>query len=498
MQRKNVGGPDKDDGSLKGVQTLLDTLPAGTDESMLAGAGGKYNAKDLPDGISSKGLYGDVFRIAWPALVEQTLTSLVSMVDMMMVGVLGSAAISAVGLATQPRFIFMTLVMSMNTGATAIIARARGVKDHERVNNILKHSLLLTLFICILCTTLGVVFAEPLVRFMSAGGLAEATIKEGTKYLQIQMWGFSFMSFTLVITAAFRGTGNSRISMVYNITMNIVNIIFNWLLIGGNLGFPALGVAGASLATVIGQVVGCAMAFYCILSKKYYLRLTSFRKFKVDTSIFKGIANVGIPAMGEQFIMRIGMIIFSRIIASLGEVQMATHQICMNIQSLTFMNGQAFAVSATTLVGQSLGKKRGDMAEHYSRRCRRLGLYVSVFLMVVFALFSRQLVGLYSTEPEVIDMGARIMLFIAAIQPIQCSQFILAGALRGAGDTRATAVITLLTVLLLRPILGYILVNNAGLALYGAWIAMAADQCLRSLLVLLRYRTGKWKFMRVY
>ena len=195
--------------------------------------------------------------------------------------------------------------------------------------------------------------------------------------------------------------------------------------------------------------------------------------------------------------MRAGVIIYARTVASLGTVAYATHQIGMNIQAMSFMNGQAFAVSATALVGQSLGKKRPDMAQAYARRTRQLGMAISILLGLTFFFFGEFIVSLYSNESEVIAMGARILQLVALIQPFQSSQFILAGALRGAGDTRATAIISFLTVLLVRPTFAIVSINYLGWGLMGAWIALVADQMLRSGLVLLRYNSGKWKSVRV-
>ena len=169
----------------------------------------------------------------------------------------------------------------------------------------------------------------------------------------------------------------------------------------------------------------------------------------------------------------------------------------MNIQALTFMNGQAFGVSATSLVGQCLGKRRPDMAEQYSRRTRQVGMMVSLLLATCFLLFSRQIVSLYNDDPEIIQLGGTILMFLAFIQPFQASQFILAGVLRGAGDTQAIAVITFLTVLLVRPGLALLMVYGFHWGLPGAWVALAADQLLRSLLVWLRYNAGKWKTIKV-
>ena len=209
----------------------------------------------------------------------------------------------------------------------------------------------------------------------------------------------------------------------------------------------------------------------------------------------KAIFNIGMPAWWTA-LDESGVVVFVRTVAS-RTTAFATHNIAMNIQALSFMSGQAFAVSATSLVGQSLGKKRPDMAQAYANHTRRVGLLVALAVAAVFFFFGRQVVGLYSREAEIMAMGAMILKLVAMTQPFQSSQFILAGALRGAGDTRATAVITFITVLIARPTLAIINVNYLGWGLMGAWIALVSDQLLRSLLVVLRYNTGKWKTIRI-
>ena len=195
------------------------------------------------------------------------------------------------------------------------------------------------------------------------------------------MLGFVTVALPATITAALRGTGNSKPPMVYNIVANLANVCGNYLIINGHCGFPALGVAGASIATVAGQMVATVMAFACVGSGRYYfnIRLRNlFRSFRVDPALMRNILRVGLPSLGEQAILRLGIVIFSRQVASLGQPFYATHQIIMNIQSLSFLLGMGVAASSTTLVGQSLGKRRADMAEHYSRLCARLGFVVGV------------------------------------------------------------------------------------------------------------------------
>jgi putative MATE family efflux protein len=359
----------------------------------------------------------------------------------------------------------------------------------------LRQALLLSLILSVLCGAAGYIYADRLIAFM---GAADAeTLAGGTVYLRIQMLTLPIFAVTSTITAALRGVGHTRVAMAYNITANVVNVIFNYLLINGHYGFPRLEVAGASLATSIGQVAAFIMAFTVILRGRHYLHLRFRDGFRLQWQHLYNIFNIGIPSMIEQLAMRAGAIIYVRTVASLGTLAYATHQIGMNIQALSFMTGQAFAVSATSLVGQSLGKKRSDMAQSYSNHTRRLGLIISVILGIVFFFFGRQIVSLYTDEPEIIAQGARILKMVALVQPAQSSQFILAGALRGAGDTRATAVVTLLTVLLVRPSLAILAINGLGWGLDGAWVALLIDQLLRSGLILLRYRSGRWKKVRI-
>lgn len=480
------------------LQTTLDRLPYGDE---IASSDLKVK-KSLPEGVKSSELYQDVIRIAWPSFVELLLTQLASMVDLMMVGSIGgktnpsmgAQALSAVGLTTQPKFLLMAAFIAMNTGVTALVARYKGTGDKEQANLVVRQGLLFTFIATTFLSILGIIFARPMVLFM--GSTEEIVTEWGTQYLQIQMAGFLTMALTSTITASLRAVGDSRTCMIYNLIANGVNVIFNWLLIYGNLGFPEMGVAGASLATVIGQLVAFIIALSVLLRGNGFLKLEVKLGFYPHKLTLQNMLNIGLPAMIEQLLMRTGIIIFTRTVASLGTTAYATHQICMNIVSLSFMTGQAFAVSATTLVGQSLGRRRPDMAEAYCSKARTTGLISALVFMVVFAVFGREIVSLYNSDPSIIETGAKIMLFVAFLQPFQTSQFIIAGGLRGAGDTKATALITFLTVLLLRPGLAILLVN-AGLGLYGAWIAFVSDQLTRSFLVLTRYNSGKWKLIKL-
>ncbi len=474
----------------KSYNLALDLLEDGRDTQIE-----DIKKHQLPADITSKMLYRDIVKIAWPSVVELTLTQLASMVDLMMVGGLGAWALTSVGLTVQPTFLLMTIFMAMNVGATAMVARYKGAGGQKKANLILRQALVLTLVFSVISSIIGYVNAEKLILFM--GAAEEKTLQGGTIYLKIQMIGFTFMALTSTITATLRGVGNSKTAMIYNLTSNVVNVVLNYLLIEGHFGFPRMEVAGASLATIIGQLLAFVFALIYIMKGDQYLHLRFKDGFKPDPHSLKQIMTIGAPAMLEQLLMRIGVIIYVRTIAGLGTVAYAVHQVCMNIQAMSFMNGQGFAVSATSLTGQSLGKNRPDMAHAYVHRTRRLGMSVSIILGIIFIFWGGNIVSLYNDDPAIVAQGAKIMMFVGFTQPLQSSQFILSGSLRGAGDTRATAVITFLTVLLIRPFLAMYLINVWNMGLEGAWFAFIADQAIRSALVLIRYNSGKWKTIKI-
>ena len=171
-----------------------------------------------------------------------------------MVGGLGTWAISAVGLISPAKiYSAMTMSRSINVGATALVAQATGAGRQEKARSYTRQALLLNLLLAILVSITGFLFSRPMVRFMGAAD--EHILNAGTAYLQIQMASFLFFTLTSVITAVFRGIGDSKTAMYYNSIANLVNIILNYLLIGGKMGFPRLEVAGASYATAISQIV---------------------------------------------------------------------------------------------------------------------------------------------------------------------------------------------------------------------------------------------------
>ena len=483
----------------KVVKTTIDTLEFGEID---AEKEGKYKKYKLPDGVDRGMMRSDILTIALPSLVELVLTSLTSMADQIMVGrlpgQLGVQALSAVGLCTNPKFILMTALMAINTGTTAVVARYRGMGNQEKANQTFKQSLIFNIFLSAIMMVIGVVFARKLIGLIAGNGISETTVEYAVTYFRIQMYGFIPLMMTNTVTSTLRAIGDSKMPMVYNTIANVVNLFFNYGLIYGKLGMPEMDVAGASLATVIGQCVAFVIAMYIMFSKKRYVYLDFKEKTGYNKTIMSNVLGIGLPSMLEQLCLRIGIIIYSRIVASLGDIAYATHMVCMNIQSLTFMSGMAFQNSATTLMGQSLGRRRLDMADNYTRMTRNISFWISCVIGVILALFGGQIVNIYNSTPEIVEMGGKLLAIVAITQPFQSSQFVTTGALRGAGDTKYPAVVIFICTLIVRSVLGYIFVIQLNMGLIGAWFAIVVDQLLKTAMIFARYNTGKWRFFKLH
>ena len=336
-------------------------------------------------------IYSTVMQVATPAMVDTVLVALISMVDTMMVSSLGSAAIAAVGITSQPRMIILATFLAINTGLTAVVARRRGQEDRAGANAVLGETLSLCSVVSILIAAIGAFFSRPLLLF--AGAQADV-IDMAVAYFQIIMIGIPFNVVTFCINGAQRGCGNTKISMKINIVANLVNMLFNFLLIGGRLGFPALGVAGAAIATVFGNIVGFVMALISIFGKnEHYLAIERRNMLHWDPHTLKPVLSVGLSAGIEQIFLRVGFFLYVKIVASLGTTAMATHNICQNILNLSFAFCDGMAMSAAALFGQSLGQKRNDLALLYSKTCQRISTIIACGIIVLFVTGGKLIIG---------------------------------------------------------------------------------------------------------
>lgn len=443
---------------------------------------------------TTREVYKNSFNMSWPCAFEAVLVSLVGSIDIMMVGGLGAEAIAAVGLTNQPKFVLLAMIFSLNVGVTAIVARRKGAEDFKGANSCLKQSIILSFIISLIMAISGYIFANEIMLFAGAG---EDVINDSVAYYKILMVSIVFTSLSLTINAAQRGVGNTKISMRTNVVANIVNLIFNYFLINGVWIFPRLEVRGAAIATTLGSIVGFLMSVFSVYYNTRILDLRGKGNWKFDKATMKAFLSISGSSVVEQVFMRIGFFSFAIIVAALGTIAFATHQICMNVINLSFCFGDGLSAAAASLVGQNLGARRPDKAKIYGKTGQRMTFIVSTVLFFVFILARKQIIMLFNSEEHIVSLGGMIMIIIAFTTHAQTSQTVYNGCLRGAGDTKFVALISFISIALIRPGLAWILCFPANLGLKGAWIALFADQTMRYILGKKRFDSGKWTKIKI-
>lgn len=441
-----------------------------------------------------------VLKTAGPVLIEVFLGTLFGMVDMMMLGRItdpgeAAASIAAVGITNQVVFIALSLVQALNVGATAMVARYVGAKREDQIENVVKHVILLTQLILVLPIFIfGLVYTDQIMKII---GAHQDTLMYGRNYFKVIIIGLIFQAFNFSIYAVLRGAGDTKTPMNINLKVNTLNVIGNAILIYGLFGFPRLGVTGAGVSTSFSQMTATLMLLRHIFKKNTIIKINLKNRFKFNKDIMYNLVKIGIPASLEQIAFRAGVLIFVRIVSSLGTVAYATHQICLNISGLSITPGQAFGIAASSLTGRSLGADDPDKAEEYIKTSGKIGAIIATIVGVIFFFFGSFIASLYTKDPNVIKEAAKILKVIAIIQPFQSSQLIIAGGLRGAGDTVWTLIAIFFSVLIVRVALAYIFIKVLKLGLIGAWYAMFCDQLVRWGLIRFRFKTDKWKYISI-
>jgi len=434
-----------------------------------------------------------VWQLAWPAMVELLLSTLFSMIDMIMVGRISYQALTAVGLTNHPTMLALAVFQALNVGSTALVARFIGSGDIKNAKATVRQSLVLVTILGVVVSIGGYLLSPAIITFMRA---EPDVYPMSVSYLQIVSLGWLFTTISLNVGAILRGSGDTMTPMRYNLFSNLLNVFGNYVLIFGKFGFPALGVVGAALSTTFCRGVAALLALRAIFNKNKIIGVSLKDDYRIDKNLLERLISIGLPSAMEQFLLRLGQVFFSRAVAGLGTAVYAAHQTAVNISSLTFTPGQAFGMAATTMVGQSLGAKHPDVAEKAGLAARRMGLIIALAIAIVLFFFGYDVALLYTDEPEVARAAANALKILAIMQPMQSTQFILAGALRGAGDTRWPLYSTAIGIWGIRVVLVHVFIAM-GMGLMGAWVAQLCDQAFRAVFIYSRYKSGTWKKVKV-
>lgn len=437
------------------------------------------------------------FHMAWPSILESFFMAFAGLLDSLMVSSLGPSAVAAIGLTAQPKFIALSVFIALNVSISALVARRRGEGRREDANQIVMTALL---FALITVGAISTLFLTNMDAILKLCGTNADTHADAVTYLSIIMGGIVFNVIQMSINSAQRGSGNTKITMRTNMVSNIINVFGNWVLIGGHLGFPALGVRGAALATVFGSLVASVMSLLSILGKDTFISIPFMIRERIRPAwaAFKNIIHIGYSIFFEQLLMRIGFMATALMAANQGTDAMAAHQVSMNLMSLAFSFGDGLQAAAVALIGHSLGAKQPELAKEYGSTCRFMGLSISIVLGFIYLFSGKALFGLFfPKEPDIVTICVHISYVIIVTILFQISQVIYMGCLRGAGDTKYTAMSSMLSVTIIRTVFSYVCCYIFHWGIIGIWMGILADQVSRYMFASTRFKQGKWVNIKI-
>jgi putative MATE family efflux protein len=446
-------------------------------------------------------LSGDIHRtlltLAAPVLLEQFLIFCVGFYDTWLAGNLpggvSTIATGAVGVGAYVDWLATTLFSLVAAGTTALVARSRGAGKFVEANRIANRSIGLA----VLAGLAFVAFVVPAAPFLArtiVGDNPGAAV--AARFLRIDAIGLEFTSVSLAGAAALRGAGNMRTPMWILGAVSVLNVIVATALVYGVGPIPPLGIDGIVLGTTMARCAGGLLMLAVLIVGVSDLKLSTV-EIRFRDALVRRILAIGIPAAIDGGVMWTGHFIFLHIIGGFGDAAFAAHVVGVRVEAVTYLPAVAWGVAAATIVGQSLGAgdpERARLAGHAAvRQCALLGVVITaVFLGGARAIYAR-----LHNDPVVAELGVPAFRMLALFQVPNIVAIIYLTGLRGAGDTRAPLVITIVTTIGLRLSLAWLCGVALGGGLFGAWVGMCADMLTRGVLAAVRFAGGRWSRVRV-
>ena len=435
-----------------------------------------------------------VLRLSVPAILANAASTVMSWIDSAMVGRLGANGSAAVGLVMTCIWLVHGLCMSGAVGFTVMVAQRIGAKDEHGARNLLKEGFAVCTLASIALGTVCVAFSRQVPVWL--GGAPEI-IDDAASYFFIVTVGLPVVQIGAMSEGMLRASGNMRTPSLIFSLMCLMDVVFNALLIfpshtlfGITVPGAGLGVRGAALGTFLANIVGGILFLYALFVRSPALRLRKGEGIRWDRAEVLRCVRISVPNAIERLVMGGAQVAFIAIIAPLGPVSLAANQLATSAEALCYMPGYGIEHAAATMIGQSIGARRKDMAVRLGWVAIALGTAVMTVTAAVGFLFATPIMRLLTVDPTVIALGAEVLRIEMLAEPLFAVSIVCAGVFQGAGDTLSVTLLDVGSIWFVRISMMLLLTKRMGLR--GAWIAMAAELCVRGTLFLIRMIRGRW------
>lgn len=463
-------------------------------EGQLAGgpAPGAGRRVDLTQGRLVRG----IVLLSWPIVAGAFLQWVMGAADIKMVGYLGPAAIAAVGTANGAIMTLMAGVLAVSTGTQVLTARYCGEERHDRVAQVARQAVILSILLGLILVPAGWFGAEPI---MAALGAKTEVLAQASAYTRVFFIGAIALMINFMISSALNGVGDTLTPLYVLGGINLGNILFDWLLIFGIGPFPELGVAGAAWAIVISRSIGAVVLLWAVSSRRFAVHMPVWGAWRVDLGLWGKMFYIGVPSSIQGLTRNFSYLVLLWVLnqTNAGRLAVAGHTMSSQILMVMIMIGLAMMSGAMTTVSQNLGARLPERAERGGWTVVGISGLASVVMSAVAFIFARPLIGFFSDDPEALRWGVIALRILVAVQPFVAVTMAFSGALRGAGDTLSPLWASLIFTSGVGPVLAYLLTVSAGMGPTGAWLGLAISTVLQAIMVGWIFRRGKWKQIKL-
>ena len=443
-----------------------------------------------------------IFSLVIPSFIEELGQILTMYVDTAMVGHISVNASAAIAVNQPILMLTNGFNYGLALGFSVMVARYIGENHPEDAREVMRNAMFHIAWFGVLLNVLYIFLIAPnFARWMNA----DVSIwDDAGDYIRILGYTRIFLAMLSINCNLLRGMGDTRRPMFCNVLHNVINVVFNYLLIFPSrtislfgMAFPmigaGMGVAGAATATSFANICSGLLSMYFVLRKDNQVTFDRKHVIGFNSLLLRRTYRLGIPIALERLVLSSGQLVSTRMLAGLGNHVVAAHSYANTAESICYMPINGFGVAATTIVAQWLGAGNANKAIELGNKCIKYACEIMAVCAVLMFIFAPQLVGIFTTDEQAIAMAAQALRVQAFAELFVAVTNTVSGILRGAGDTKFSSVMSMVGMWGVRVPLAFILIKFFGFGLLGVWFPMALDWTMRCLLMTIRYRRGKWK-----
>jgi len=446
--------------------------------------------------VTQGNIWTGIWKLSWPMLVIMIFSFLVGFTDVYVAGFLGPDVQAAVGFATQIFFLVVIIANAIAIGTLALISRAIGAGDGERAVAVAKQSLILSFLIAVAITAVCLLFYRGII---AVAGFPEPIRIIAETFIRIFAFALGAHYILIVSNAVFRASGEVNKPLVTMIIICVVNIVLDFCLVFGIGPFPRLGYAGIAFSTAIATISGTAVNLL-FLAKSPRWRAVYRRPFALSLETVKTILGIGWPAAFLQIAWNLTSIVLYNILGRLQEssiVALASLTNGLRIEAIIYLPAFALNMAASVVTGQNLGAKDPERAERMCWKIALAGVGISGAMALVIFAQAEPCAAVLTADPAVIAETARYLRYNMFAEPFLALSTVMGGGLQGAGDTRGTMWVIIVSMWLVRLPLASILAIAMGWGAPGVWTAMLVSMICQSIMMAWWFRLGRWKKLKL-